>query len=100
MLTEEELRATILARMHVAAESGSSWHRRHVYGQIKALVYVLTGGVVTVSEETSIQVILDLCGIPHTPDPNDADGILIPDKWMRAHELTDDYRHPRLATVW
>ena len=95
MLTEEELRAVIVVRWHVAAESCRDLHRSVVFGQIKALVFVLTGKAVVIDLDTSPESILELCGIPFTVRA-DGNGVDISDEWCQAHELDGHLKHRRL----
>ena len=98
MLTQTEVEAILQARIKVAGESCNGHHRNRVFGQITALIFVLTGEVIHVNEGTNIREILRLCQTPYK-DSEDG-GIELSDEWMAAHELTDDFHHARLSTRW
>ena len=101
MLSEKDIRSTIVQRIVVMNASCSSSHRTACVGQIRALAYVLGDGSQPFSPYASVTEICESVGIP-TITNNDKT-VSFPYDWLKEHGFEvngDNISHSRLGIGW
>jgi hypothetical protein len=99
MLTEDEVKALLVCRMEECFDSANSGHAKHVVGQVRALVAVLTGE--PPPRSTDACVLLAAAGIPYVETEDG--GFRYDREWLVAHEFVidgEDFDHPRFGKKW
>jgi len=100
MLSQEQIKATIVQRILVANKSCNSHHIEAIHNQVRALLYVLGDGAKPIRSYS----VVDICSAAGIPTiTNEDDTIGFPEDWLVDHGFIvngDEISHPIFGVGW
>ena len=103
MLSEKQIKATIVQRVRAACKTCNSHHLTCIEGQLRGLLAALGDGSAPIVPHGSVLPVLDAAGIPYKTF--DGGEFEFDEEWMKEHgfeidEQADEYFHPTLGEGW